>query len=186
MAHTRADRVKLPDDPEEIRALFWKRMRERDKAHNPHMTSDEDTTPKEDRTDRKPQSIPSMQAKRQNKPYRVIHLTEEEARAMKEGKLTVEEVKVRDPLRDDDIPRARKMAKPRSRQETGHEAHVSQAHMRGPNETPTGAGKVASTDTSRTGSTTRIRRDPTGANADTSRKEFQRPNAPCHPQARAG
>ena len=51
------------------------------------------------------------------KPYRVIRLTGEEARAISEGKLTVEAVKTVNPDRDDDIPERR-------------------AHDRGPDKTP--------------------------------------------------
>ena len=146
MPHTRADRLTLPDDPEEIRALFRRRMRERDKVHNPHVTPDEDTSPKEDRAAKVPQSTPSKLARRNTKPYRVIYLTEEEVRAMDEGRLTAEEIKYRDTRRDDDIPKAQRSAKPRSRQETGHEANTGQVHARGPDKAPTGTGDTGETE----------------------------------------
>ena len=44
MQHTRSDRMTVPEDLEELRALFLRRMRERDRIHNDrHESHSEDT-----------------------------------------------------------------------------------------------------------------------------------------------
>ena len=97
----------LPEDPEELRALLLRRMRERDRVYNnPHETPVKDTAPEADRAAKEPQSNPNKQARRKPKPYRVIYLTGEETRAINEGRLTVEDVKALNADRDDDIPKA--------------------------------------------------------------------------------
>ena len=146
MPHTRVDRIAIPDDPEEIRALFQRRMRERDKVHNPHKTPDKDMLPEENRATEVPRSVPNKQATRKFKPYRVILLTKEETRAIDEGRLTTDEIKNRDTSRDDGIPKPQRIAEPKPRQATCAEASSEQVHRAEPDQTSTRAGENRETD----------------------------------------
>ena len=60
MQPTQTGRVTVPEDPEEIRALFRRRMQERDNLYNnPQGSLKGDTTPEEDRDTKEPQRTPS-------------------------------------------------------------------------------------------------------------------------------
>ena len=127
MTSTKPGRIVLPDDPVELRALLHRRCLERARRlGDPHGTPKGNATPETDRPTKEPQRNPSKRTStkpKPYKPYRVIRLTGEEARAISEGKLTVEAVKTANPDRDDDIPERR-------------------AHDRGPDKTPSEKGEA--------------------------------------------
>ena len=107
MQPTRTGRVTIPEDPEELRALFLRRMRERDKVHNnPQGPTKRDTASEEGRDTKEPRRTPAKRPGQRPKLYRLIYLTGEEARAIKEKRVTVEEVKSLNENRDDDIPKS--------------------------------------------------------------------------------
>ena len=142
MQPTRSGRVTIPEDPEELRALLRERMRERDKKNiNPHESPSKDKAPKEGQGTKEPRKMPTKQAGQKTKPYRLIFLTGEEARAIDEGRLTMEEVKAHNVMRDDDIPKVQITTKARS-QETSSGTSSGWVHETGPYETPAEAGEI--------------------------------------------
>ena len=112
MQPTQTGRVTVPEDPEEIRALFRRRMRERDKLYNnPQGSPKGDTAPEEGRDTKEPRRTPAKRPGQRPKPYRLIYLTGEEARAIEERRLTVEEIKALNEDRDDVIPKVQTTSK---------------------------------------------------------------------------
>ena len=166
MQPTRSNRMIMPEDPEELRALLMERMRERDRKHNnPHVAPSEDTARKEDRGTKEPRKTSTKQTRQKAKPYRLIYLTGEEVRAIKENSLTVEDIKTLNVDRDDDIPKVQTTIKAKTQgasatscqtgdgpdkdnmdqtgpqQEPNADPSTGRAHERGPDETPAGAGE---------------------------------------------
>ena len=95
MSAVRADRRAQPDDPEELRSFFSRRAQERDRAGRAEDSSRKAEgaakTPKETRDSAepkvkptKPDRGPGAKAKKKPKPYKVIYLTLEESRALKD------------------------------------------------------------------------------------------------------
>ena len=141
MPPTGTPRIALPDDPEEIRALFTRRMRERDRVHNPHVTPEKDRAPATERDGKQMQDAYNKQAVRKHRSYRLIYLTGEEAKAIKEGSLTCEDVRRNNPDRDDDIPKDRNVTMTKPQQEASPEASACRNSGRGPDQTSTGTGE---------------------------------------------
>ena len=142
MSPTCTTRITLPDDPEEIRALLRRRMRERDCVNNPHMTPEEDRAPETIRAGKRPQRADTAQTARKQRPYRVIRLTAKEAQDIEEGRLTSEEVKRINPDRDDDIPMVRSSAKAKPLQETGQAGELGQTRSQPKTGPDTRTGRV--------------------------------------------
>ena len=154
----------LPEDPEELRALFLRRARERDSAPEDTRDSGEPKT-----VPTKPSRGQGTKASQKPKPYRVIRLTVEEAKAIDEGRLTVEEVKALNVERDDDNPKVQRTTEaeaqgtrntrcqtatgdtrgaegqPSPRQESKSGTSSKWVHKTGPDETPSGAGEGSET-----------------------------------------
>ena len=149
------------------------------KTYNPQETHGRGTTPKEDRGTEVPRNTPTKQSRIKPKPYRVIYLTVEEARAIKEGRLMEEEVRAHDMNRDDDIPKVQTSTESSShgargtgchtgtgatrgtedqsstRQESSPGTDSERVYETGPDGTPAEAGEI-----SRDGSTSRTRHAP--------------------------
>ena len=160
----------IPEDPEELRALFLRRMRERDMIYNnPQEPHKGDTTPMEGRDTKEHRKTPTKRTRQQPKPYRLIYLKGEETRAIEERRLTVEEVKSLNVDRDDDIPKTQATTKAKAqganstsgqtgtvpardsevqtspRQGSRADTSTGRTSEKGPDETPAEAGEVRET-----------------------------------------
>ena len=129
MTATRPDIRALMDDPQELKNYFLGRAQDRDRAARADDTTAKgNTVSKTSKDTREPKTAPPKSSRRRGtkagdkpRPYRLIYLTEEESSALKEERLTVEELKSRDEDRDDDIPEVQTTTKtkPRGANRTG-------------------------------------------------------------------
>ena len=117
MTATRPDARALPDDPVALKNLFLRRAQERDGAASAEQSTykarpttktpkckDVRDTGESETASAKPGRRQGAQARVKPKPYRVIRLTVEEAKAISENRLTMESIKALDEERDDGIP----------------------------------------------------------------------------------